>query len=273
MATIPGPSTGPGGGASVMSRPVERYVQLLDQILMPFDLTHDFGRKRAYEATIDYARENLVDDPHCEDFLKAAAKRLGFAPVSFDTIESRVKLPKGAWLDVWISDEDEEVALTGTRDGIQYLIDLLTQLKNSTDRDDHIHLDREYLPLTENSANLVLFKEDEPWFTGSSAEGEFEAFPRREIEPSSIYAIQFIHFPPDDLPITAQKLYRVVSVQPGETDSSNTKQFGEGSDDRYFRFTFVADNGEQFVYRFHLDDPGVNYFTHREIVSLALQAV
>ena len=31
-----------------MSRPAERYSQLLDQILTPFDLSHDFGRKRAY---------------------------------------------------------------------------------------------------------------------------------------------------------------------------------------------------------------------------------
>src|SRR5438046_8996577 len=79
-----------------MSRPAERYTQLLDQLIRPFDLTHDFGRKQAHEATVDYARQHLVDDPHCNDFLKAAAKRLGFAPVSFDTLESRVKLPKNA---------------------------------------------------------------------------------------------------------------------------------------------------------------------------------
>jgi len=32
--------------------------QLLDQIIQPFDLTHDFGRKGAYEAAIEYARQN-----------------------------------------------------------------------------------------------------------------------------------------------------------------------------------------------------------------------
>ena len=147
-----------------MSRPVERHAQLLDEIIRPFDLTHDFGRKRAYEATIEYARKHLIEDPHCEDFLKAAAKRLGFAEVTFDTLESRVKLPKSAWLDVWISDEDEEVAFTGTKDGIQYLIDLLTQLRDATDPEQHIHLDRAVLPMTENSANLVLFKEEESWW-------------------------------------------------------------------------------------------------------------
>lgn len=256
-----------------MSRPVERYAQILDQIVGPFDLTHDFGRKEAYEAAIEYARQNLVDDPHCNDFLKAAAKRLGFAPIAFDTIESRVKLPKGAWLDVWISDEDDEVALTGTRDGIQYLIDLLTQLKNSTTPDEHIHLDREFLPLTENSANLVLFKEEETWFTGTVAEGELEPYPPREIEPGDIYAIQFIHFPPEDLPLTAQKLYRVLNVEYPAPMSESTKEFPEGAKDRYARFSFVADTGETFVYTFHLDDFGVNYFTHREIVSLVMKSV
>src|SRR5258707_1868929 len=125
-----------------MSRPAERYAQLLDQIIRPFDLTHDFGRKRAYEAAIDYARTHLIEDPHCDEFLKAAATRLGFAAIAFDTLESRVKLPKEAWLDVWISDEDDEVGLTRTREWIQYMIDLLTQLRDSADMEKNTHLDR-----------------------------------------------------------------------------------------------------------------------------------
>jgi hypothetical protein len=256
-----------------MSRPAERYNQLLDQIILPFDLTHDFGRKRAYEAAIDYARENLVEDPHCNEFLTAAAKRLGFAAVNFDTLESRVKLSKNAWLDVWISDEDDEVALTGTREGIQYLIDLLTQLRDTTDPEQHIHLDRSVLPMTENSANLVLFKEDETWFTGAAAEGLQDEFPERDIDPKSIYAIQFIHYPPDDLPISAHRLYRVLKVEPDDGLSATVKEFGEGAESRYFRFTFVADNDDKFTYSFHLDDPAVNYFTHREILRLAMRAV
>ena len=115
-----------------MSKPAERYAELLDQIIGPFDLSHDFGRKGAYEATIEYARLHLIEDPHCNEFLLAAAKRLGFAAITRESLEGRVKLPKEAWLDLWISDEDDEVALTGTREGIQYLIDLLTQLRDAT---------------------------------------------------------------------------------------------------------------------------------------------
>jgi hypothetical protein len=256
-----------------MSRPAERYAELLDQIILPFDLTHDFGRKRAYEATIEYARKELIDDPHCNEFLGAAAKRLGFAAVTFDTLESRVKLPKDAWLDVWISDEDDEVALTGTPQGLQYLIDLLTQLRDSGDPEQHIHLDRAILPMTENSANLVLFKEEETWFTGAAGDNAQEEFPERDIDPKQIYAIQFIHYPPDDLPISAHKLYRVLSVEVDDGYSSTIKEFGEGRETRYHRFAFVADNGEKFNYSFHLDDPAVNYFTHREILSLAMRPV
>ena len=256
-----------------MSRPAERYAQLLDQIIRPFDLTHDFGRKRAYEAAIEYARQHLVEDPHCNEFLTTAATRLGFAAVTFDTLESRVKLPKDAWLDVWISDEDDEVALTGTREGIQYLIDLLSQLRDTTDSEQHIHLDRAVLPMTENSANLVLFKEDETWFTGAAAEGLQDEFPERDIDPKAIYAIQFIHYPPDDLPISAHRLYRVLKVEPDDGVSATVKEFGEGAETRYYRFTFVADNDEKFTYSFHLDDPAVNYFTHREILRLAMRAV
>ena len=256
-----------------MSRPAERYAELLDQIIRPFDLSHDFGRKRAYEAAIDYARQNLIEDPHCNDFLGAAAKRLGFAAITFDTLESRVKIPKDAWLDVWISDEDDEVALTGTKDGIQYLIDLLTQLRDAADPEQHIHLDRGMLPMTENSANLVLFKEEETWFTGASAEAAGDQYPQREIDPKQIYAIQFIHYPPEDLPISAHKLYRVLKVEEDDGYSPTVKEFGDGSDQRYYRFTFIADNDERFTYSFHLDDPAVNYFTHREILKLAMRAV
>jgi len=256
-----------------MSRPAERYAQLLDQIIRPFDLSHDFGRKRAYEAAIDYARQNLIEDPHCNEFLGAAAKRLGFAAITFDTLESRVKVPKDAWLDVWISDEDDEVALTGTKDGVQYLIDLLTQLRDAADPEQHIHLDRGMLPMTENSANLVLFKEEETWFTGTAAEGAPDQYPQREIDPKQIYAIQFIHYPPEDLPISAHKLYRVLKVEEDDGYSPTVKEFGDGSEHRYFRFTFIADNDERFTYSFHLDDPAVNYFTHREILKLAMRAV
>lgn len=256
-----------------MSKPAERYAQLLDQIIRPFDLTHDFGRKRAYEAAIEYARQHLADDPHCNDFLKAAAKHLGFAAIAFDTLESRVKLPKNAWLDVWISDEDDEVALTGTREGIQYLIDLLTQLRDANDPEQHIHLDRAVLPMTDNSANLVLFKEEESWFTGAAAEALQEPYPEREIDARSIYAIQFIHYPPDDLPISAHKLYRVLSVEPDDGRAPTVKEFGDGGTSRYYKFTFIADNEEKFTYTFHLDDPAVNYFTHREILKLAMRSV
>ncbi len=256
-----------------MSNPAsERYAQILDQIISRFDLSHDFGRKGAYEAALEYARQNLIDEPHCNDFLLAAAKRLGFAAVTRETLESRIKLPKEAWLDVWISDEDDEVALTGTREGIQYLIDLLTQLRDASDPEQHIHLDRGALPMTENSANLVLFKEEETWFTGVGAEG-MQEYPQREIDPKSIYAIQFIHYPPDDLPISAHKLYRVLRVEEDKDLSASVKEFVDGGDSRYYRFTFLADNDERFTYTFHIDDPAVNFFTHREILSLAMRAV
>ncbi|HJQ37327.1 MAG TPA: hypothetical protein VKB93_09315 [Thermoanaerobaculia bacterium] len=255
-----------------MSKPAERYTRLLDELISPFDLSHDFGRKRAYEATIEYARQHLIEDPHCNEFLLAAAKRLGFAAITRESLEGRIRLPKEAWLDLWISDEDDEVALTGTREGIQYLIDLLTQLRDATDPEQHIHLDRGSLPMTDNSANLVLFKEEESWFTGVAADA-MQDYPQRDIDPKTIYAIQFIHYPPDDLPISAHRLYRVLKVEVETGTPSNIKEFGEGTESRYHKFTFIADNDERFTYTFHLDDPAVNYFTHREILSLAMKAV
>jgi hypothetical protein len=64
----------------------------------------------------------------------------------------------------------------------------------------------------------------------------------------------------------------VIKVEQDQGYSASVKEFG-GSENRYFRFTFVADNDEKFTYSFHLDDPAVNYFTHREILKLAMRAV
>jgi hypothetical protein len=223
----------------------------------------------AHEEAVDYARQHLVDDPHCDEFLQLAARRLGFAPVSFDTIESRVKMPRGAWLDVWISDEDDEIALTGTREGLQYLIDILTQLKGSTIDGEHVHLDRGIMPMTDNSASLVLFREEESWFTGPGDGAE--PYPEREIAAENVFAIQILQYPPEGLPITPHRIYRVTSATPTPEDAKNVKDFPEGNPERYCTFTFRADTGQTFSYGFHLDDPAVNFFTHREIMALVMK--
>jgi hypothetical protein len=251
-----------------MTRPIERHQQLIEEILAKYDLSHDFGRKMAYEAAIEHAREHLADDPHCNDFLRAVANRLGFQPVVFDTIESRVKLRKGAWLDAWISDEDDEVAITGTREGLQYVIDVLTHLRNSTEPGEHVHLDRGIAPLTDNSAHLVFFKEDESWFTG--APEDLEPYPPRDIEPSQVFAFQTLQYPPEGLAITPHRLYRVTGFEPAPEDDLNVKDFPEGDPKRYYLFRFRNDGGQAVVYGFHLDDPGMNFFTHKEVMSLVM---
>lgn len=252
-----------------MQKPHENYSAIIEEILTRHDLSHDFGRKMAHEEAIEYARKNLVDDPQCDEFLQLAAKRLGFVPASFDTIESRVKMKKGSWLDVWISDEDEEIALTGTREGIQYLIDILTQLKASTVDGEHVHLDRGILPMTDSSANLVLFREEESWFTGTP---DTEPYPQREIEAEDVFAIQVLQYPPDVLPITPHRIYRVISATQTAEDAENVKDFSEGNPERYYTFSFRSDAGQVFSYGFHLDDPAVNFFTHREIMALVMKS-
>lgn len=253
-----------------MGAPIEKFAVLIDEILSRHDLSHDFGRKMAHEEAVDYARRNLVDDPHCDEFLQLAARRLGFAPVSFDTIESRVKMQRGAWLDVWISDEDDEIALTGTREGIQYLIDILTQLKSSTIDGEHVHLDRGIMPMTDNSASLVLFREEESWFTGPGEGGE--PYPERSIVAENVFAIQILQYPPEGVPITPHRIYRVFSVTRTPDEAQNVKDFPEGNPDRYYDFSFRSDTGQTFSYGFHLDDPTVNFFTHREIMALVMKS-
>ena len=65
----------------------------------------------------------------------------------------------------------------------------------------------------------------------------------------------------------------MLKVEPDDGYSSSIKEFGDGTENRYFKFTFIADNEEKFTYTFHLDDPAVNFFTHREILKLAMRSV
>lgn len=256
-----------------MSRPDKTIFRALDDILAGFDVSHDFGRREAYEASIDYARKNLIDHPQRDEFVAQAAKRLGFVATSFDAILARRRLTRGTWLDVWISDIDEEVAVTGTREGIQYLIDLLVRLRDSDSSGEHFHLDRGAIPMTDVSANLILFKEDESWFTDEDTTGSFEPYPQREIDPANVHALQIIHFPPEDYPLSANRLYRVIDVGPGDPNDDRCKELPGGDPSRYFKFRFTGDEGEPTEFTFHLDDPGLNFFTHREIMGLALKSI
>ena len=255
-----------------MSRPDKTLFRTLDEILARFDLSHDFGRREAYEASIDYARKNLIDHPQRDEFVAEAAQRLGFVAASFDAILARRRLTRGTWLDVWISDIDEEVAVTGTREGIQYLIDMLVRLRDSELSGEHFHLDRGAVPMTDVSANLILFKEEESWFTDEDVAGVIEPYPLREVEPQSIHALQLIHFPPEDHPLTVNKLYRVTSVRPGSESDEAIKELPGADASRYYIFRFMGDEGS-LEFTFHLDDPGVNFFTHREIMALALKSI
>lgn len=250
----------------------ESFTRLIDEILSRHDTSHDFGRREAYEAAIEYARSNLMSDPRRDEFVREAADRLGFVPAPLDKIVSRRRLSQGTWLDVWISDLDDEVAITGTRAGLQYLIDLLTRLRDSEEQGEHFHLDRGSVPMTDVSANLVIFREDEEWFTEEGS--PVEPLPRRDVEPEAIHALQVLHYPPEDVPLNVGALYRVTGVEKGEIADEGVKEVpGEKESDRYYRFTVVAEGGEKVTLTFHLDDPGLNFFTHREIMALALKTV
>lgn len=250
----------------------ETFTRVLDEILAPYDTSHDFGRREAYEAAIDYARKHLMSDPRRDEFVVAAADRLGFVPAPLDKIVSRRRLSRGTWLDVWISDIDEEVAITGTREGLQYLIDLLARLRDSEEQGEHFHLDRGSIPMTDVSANLVIFREEEEWFTEEGT--PIEPLPRRDIEPEEIHALQILHFPPEDIPIEPNRLYLVTAHAPGSRSDDGCKEIpGETDSARYVRFTVALEGGERYAHTFHLDDPGINFFTHREIMALALKPV
>jgi len=249
---------------------MHEYEVLLNKILSSFDLDKTGEIDRAYEACVDYARQNLINDPNCNAFLHLASQRLETIPVHLDVIGLTTPLPADARLDIYVSDENE-VVLSGNRTGLDYLADLLHRLTEA-ETSEHFHLDPGEEPLTKRSWPFVVYREEPAWFEEQDKLAEVAAMSpdRSSLDPSQVVVIQFMDYPPPALKLANQKLYKVA---PPDAPQPGSKQIWdkhlEGAEEaRYHTFLLTNDAGVPVRVRLHLDDPAVLYFQRSDLANL-----
>ncbi len=261
---------------------MDEYEKLVKKILAPFDLSQTGQIDRAYEACVDYARQNLLNDPNCNAFLHLAAQKLETLPVHLDTIGLTTPASPDSRLDLYVSDENE-VVLSANREGLDYLLELLNRLKDEQPSE-HFHVDPGESPLTRRSWPFVVYREDSHWFDEQDSHAEDNAgMPDRSaLDPERVVAVQFLDFTPPPLRLSGQKLYKVTAPTPVDPSTrpapsqpfrhspqpSWEKHLEGGAENRYHVFTLVNEVGKPIQARLHLDDPGVMYFERSDLANL-----
>jgi hypothetical protein len=249
---------------------MHEYEVLLNKILSSFNLEKPGEIDRAYESCVDYARQNLVNDPNCNAFLHLASQRLETIPVHLDIIGLTTPLPPNAHLDLYVSDENE-VVLSGDRVGLDYLADLLNKLTDA-DTSEHFHLDPGEAPLTRRSWPFVVYREEPGWFEEQDKLAAAAAMgpDRSTLDPTQVAVVQFMDYPPPTLKLATQKLYKVVLPTVSNPGSKHVwdKHLEGGEESRYHAFLLVNDSGVTVHVRLHLDDPAVLYFQRSDLANL-----
>jgi hypothetical protein len=254
---------------------MQMYERLLKRILSRHDLNSPGGIDRAYEACVDYARQNLLKDPNCNAFLQLAAQKLETVPIHLDRISITTPIPLGSRLDLYVSDENE-IVLSCNEEGIEYLAELLKRLKDE-ESNDHLHLDPGEGPLTHRSWPLVVYKEGSDWFDEQElASGAPEPPPERAgLDPALVAAVQFLDPTPIPLHLTPHRLLKARLLGPAPSSGETLqgphgweKPFDPGAQDRAFLFAVTTDDGREVKALLHLDDPGVLYFKRIDLQDL-----
>lgn len=233
------------------------------RFLAGYDLESDVGRFRAYRDAIAWAEQHLLEHPFCNLFLDRVGRAVGREPAYLDNLRLRVPLPGGARLD-FCFEEEWGFVVTGNEAGLGYLEALVRELRQAPCQLDHVHLASEEAPLGTRSYPLTVCKEPDDWFRRLEAGEEPEPGdepPPREVSAEEVFALQFVQFPPPELPLSAHRLYRVRSAEAlPSTDSGS----------RRFRFVVVGDTRRPVTIDLHLDDPGVNFFNSKELMRVVL---
>jgi len=248
--------------------------KILNEILEKYNLSKEEDRGRAYEECVEFAENQLSDDLRCNAFLRMAARMLEKDPVEIDVIRDMVEMDDDAVIDVDY-DPNHGFVLTGNSSGLEYLgrlLDLLAEAPHG----EHVHLYNDEDPLTANSFNFIIYHESDKWFAWSeSEEADSGSVRRRPISPQDIFAVQLVGSIPHRIPITPDRIYRVVRVEAASMDYDDYvkdertwRKFFHGDPKRCVRVLILDDEGEGLELILNMDDPDVIIFKKQDIEEL-----
>ena len=202
----------------------DKFNQLLDRLLADVDLSDEMARKQAYNRCLEYARNELADDPDKNRFMMLASERLRQTRVHFRVVEGMVQMPEDARLHLVYTD-DGGPCLTGNPSGLRYLSDLAVVLSSAPSPHEHVHLYQGEPPMFGNSFGLTIYNEPDDWLDKHAIAPDdvnmddgpdATTDPPREIAVDSIAAIEFFESQPLPPPLllSFDKLYRVITSRP-----------------------------------------------------------
>ena len=245
--------------------------RLIDELISGCDLGTEEGKTTAYARCADYADKNIDHRRALNDFMQLVAKRLDVLPVRLDSFLDTVgDPPEGARIHVKVVKENL-VNVTGNADGLRYLASLILELARDAVEHDHAHLYADEPPMC-GDVYLTVYHEPDPWFKSLDKEGSAEeeqtlSVAERDIDPSEIAALCVLAKTPPAMRLTPNRPYRVLSVDVYQGQGIWERRIRE-SDERFFVFTLVNDEGSEEAYGFDLDDPNVLLFSQQDVAGL-----
>jgi hypothetical protein len=254
-----------------MEQLVKDWDRVIDELTSGIDLTRAEGRENAYNKCVSYAESHMADDLWCNAFLAHAAGRLGTTQVMRDVVRRIVPLPERAQVHVAF-DQHEGVVITGNREGLTYLSELLRVMAGAPLMGEHAHLYWDSAPLCGETYGCVLYLEDDDWFDNyaydyySSQEGE-PTFSRRDIEADRVMAVQFKYPLACSLDLEPNKVYIVRQVVKRCGDEVWQKPVRD-DDSRLWIFSIKDDKSEEIRIGLDLDDPDLNFLTREELSQI-----
>lgn len=244
----------------------------LKQILSKHDLQSEEARKKAYQECGKYADENIPNNVEYNAFMEKAAKKLNQTMIRKDTVKANIEESGREKLHLTYSPEGGPV-LTGNQEGLVYLSKLAHQLAQAKEQGGHTHLYAGDPPLFGDSYPLTIYYEEDQWFWRYSKEDQKipkTNIPERSINPDRIYAFLVTDRVPPTLPFSANRIYKVLSVEKYQDQSVWIKQIREDRN-RVYVVSFINNQDQKWRYGVDLDDPDVIFLREEDCTQLKQQ--
>lgn len=252
-----------------MEKQSKEWDRVIEELSTGMDLSRPEGREAAYAECIQYAEKQMAGDLKCNLFLAHAAAKLGASQVMRDVVREMVPLSDQALLHLGY-DPVEGPVITGNREGLQYLSNLLKVLSQAPMLGEHAHLFWDEAPFYGETSGLAVYLEDDDWFVDSAfdyANGEEDSVSlRREISGDRVMAVQFLYPLSSSLRVSPSKIYVVQETVKQCGDEVWQKPIREDNS-RMWVFTIRDDQGRSLRVGLDLDDPEINFLGRDDLAQ------
>jgi len=246
------------------------WTEFFDTLIKSIDESDPEQCRDAFEKCVEFANTHMQNDMEYNRFLAEAADRLGQERLHLDVIKAMVNIPDKARLNLVFEDGQGPV-ITGNREGLKYLSQVMQLLADSPLCGEHTHLYWDEPPFVGETFGVVIYLEDDEWFDGSCEDPDEEflesddmVFPRNIINPERIFAVQFLVDNPISMAIRPKRIYIVNEIKKFSSEEMWAKPIRD-DDSRMRVFNIKNDRGDGIEIALDLDDPDVMFLTRDDV--------